>query len=371
MPWIGRGRLLCCVHRKAFYLLPFLAIACSDTAETTTPHVGPITESVYANGLVKAEGQYMVYPTVSGTVLALLVAEGDTVKAGQALVSIDDRTSSLAQRSAISQVRLLEQQARENGPVLGQLTDAVQQARARYEVDSVNYTRQQSLAAQQIGSRSDLEQRELAFITSKNAWNSAVNTLQDTRERLRTELQVARNNAASTMAGNNDFVPRSLIDGRVYDLLIEPGELATPQRAIAVIGSATDLYLELEVDENDITRIKSGLDVMVTMDSYAGQVFKASITRVIPLMDDRSRTFRVEARFVTPPPSLFPNLTVEASIVLGSKTEALTIPASYVVDGAYVLTGPDERRAITIGARDMEKVEVLGGIEQGTVIYRP
>ena len=92
---------------------------------------------------------------------------------------------------------------------------------------------------------------------------------------------------------------------------------------------------------------------------------------MIPIMDSRSRTFKVEARFTQRPPVLYPNLTVEANIVLRTKNNALTIPASYVVDGNFVLTGPQERTAVKLGARDLEKVEVLEGIGTNTELFKP
>ena len=356
--------------RYALWFVPLLA-ACGDDRETTKPTIGPITESVYASGVVKAQGQYQVFPTTSGTVTNLLVSEGDTVKAGQALLRIDDRSSSATARNANAQLRLLEQNAQDKGPVLAQLREAVLQARDKYTVDSANYARQQVLWAQQIGSRNDLDQRELAFTTSKASYARAKKALDESRNRLHTELDVARNNAVISSAGNDDRTPRALIDGIVYDLLIEPGELATTQKPLAVIGSATDLYLELEVDEYDIRQVKLGQQAFVSLDSYAGQAFKAEITRIVPLMDERSRTFKVEARFVERPPTLFPNLTVEASIVLRTKERAITIPAAYLVEGDIVLTGPDERKPVKVGARDLEKVEVLEGIDTNTVIYKP
>jgi hypothetical protein len=265
----------------------------------------------------------------------------------------------------------LEQNASDTGPVLSQLREAVIQARERFVLDSTNYARQQALWAQRIGSRSELDQRELAFTTSKAALSRAIEAVEETRERLRTELDVARNNAAISNAGNADRIPQSLIDGVVYDLLIEPGELATMQKPLAIIGSATDLYLELEVDEFDIRRVQVGQRAFIGMDSYNSDVFEAEITRVVPIMDERSRTFRVEARFTRRPPTLFPNLTVEASIVVSSKDEALTIPAGYLVDDHHVLTGPEELTPVKLGARDLEKVEVLEGIGSNTVLYEP
>ncbi len=348
-----------------------LVVSCGKKVETITPTIGPITESVYASGVVKAEGQYQVYPTVNGTVTVRLVNEGDTVKAGQPLLRIDDRSSSASARNADAQLRLLEQNARDSGPVLAQLREGVLQARDKYTVDSTNYARQQALWKQQIGSQNELDQRELAYTTSKAAYNRANKALAESRDRLRTELEVARNNLAISAAGNDDRTPRSLIDGIVYDLMIEPGELATTQRAVAVIGSAADLYLELEVDEYDITKIKLGQQAYISLDSYTGQAFEATVTRIVPLMDERSRTFKVEARFKQRPPALYPNLTCEASIVLQKKDKALTIPAAYLIEGNEVLTAPDVRTPVKTGARDMEKVEVLEGIDVNTELYKP
>lgn len=357
--------------KQLLLAITWVAIAaCGKQHEHTRPTVGTITESVYANGTVKAEGQYMVYPVATGTVTMLLVQDGDTVKAGQPLLRIDDRTSGLAARSAAAQMNALELNAREDGPTLTQLKQALEQANDRFRLDSANYARQLDLWAQKIGSKAELDQRALAFTTSKAGLVRAAKALEESRNRLRSELDVARNNAAISSVGNDDRTPKSLIDGMVYDLLVEPGELATPQKPVAVIGSATDLYLKLEVDEKDIALIRPGQTVYVTLELYE-YAFNATITRIIPLMDERSRTFTVEARFIEKPPTLYPNLTVEANIQLRQKENAITVPASYIVDGAYVLTSEEERTPVELGLRDLERVEVLSGIDSTTVIYKP
>ena len=157
------------MSRHFFTLLSalFVISGCKPDAETVMPTLGTITESAYASGVVKAEGQYLVYPVVNGRVVSIVVQEGDTVDPGQVLLHIDDRTSSLNTNTAYAQLRLLEQNVREDGPVLSQLRSVVEQGRERLNVDSTNYARQQALWAQQIGSRNDLDQRELAYTTSR------------------------------------------------------------------------------------------------------------------------------------------------------------------------------------------------------------
>jgi HlyD family secretion protein len=125
------------------------------------------------------------------------------------------------------------------------------------------------------------------------------------------------------------------------------------------------------VDEYDIVRVQPGQDVIITMDSYKGQVLEGAVSLVDPLMNERTRTFTVEAVFKQAPPVLYPNLTAEANIVLARKERALTIPAAYVVDERYVLVGKDERREIQIGLRDLQRVEVISGIDSTTVIAHP
>ncbi len=347
-----------------------LCIGCGRNKGGITPTTGPITESAYASGVVKARGQYQVYTSATGPVTEWLVHKGDTVKAGTALMRIDDRSSLAGQRSSAAQLQLLQRNAAEDGPVLVPLRQAVQLARDKYALDSTNYARQQALWAQQIGSRNDLEQRQLAFSNSRTAWVQARKNLDQVRAQLHTELDVAANNAAISTAGQDDRTPRSLIAGVVYDLLVEPGEMASPQKPVAIVGSATNLYIELAVDEKDIPQLQPGQRVFLALEAY-DSVFTARVSRIVPIMDPRTRTFTVEAEFATRPAKLFPNSTAEANIELRHKDHALTIPADYLVDDGHVRTGKDRLTAVTTGLKDLQRVEITGGIDSTTTLYKP
>lgn len=71
-------------------------------------------------------------------------------------------------------------------------------------------------------------------------------------------------------------------------------------------------------------------EVIVKLDSYQDKVFEARLQRINPLMNTKSRTFTAEASFVSAPEILYPNLSLEANIVLAKKTGVLTIPVKYV-----------------------------------------
>ena len=358
--------------RAALRILPIILLfaACSEKREGLSPTVGPITDAVYASGVVKARDQYQAYAAVNGLVSYVHVEAGDTVKKGDALFTIDDRASSLGSQRAELAVDLLRQNAGAASPVLEQLRINVEQTRTRLANDSLMYARQKNLWAQNVGSKAELDNRELAYTSARNAYQAAQKAYTETRTRLKNELRMAENELALRRAAQGDHTVRSLVDGRVYDVLIERGELATTQRPLAILGRADAFVLELQVDEYDIVRVAPGQAVVVTMDAYKGRTLQAAITRVDPLMNERSRTFTVEAVF-TEPPLLYPNLTAEANIIIQRKERALTIPADYLVDERYVLTGPDERTEVEVGLRDLRRVEILAGIDSPTTLYKP
>ncbi|MGE5519183.1 MAG: efflux RND transporter periplasmic adaptor subunit, partial [Candidatus Dadabacteria bacterium] len=140
---------------------------------------------------------------------------------------------------------------------------------------------------------------------------------------------------------------------------------------IAIIGASNQYLLELEVDEYDIVKIQLGQKVLVNMDAYKGQSFEASISKVNPIMNERSRSFTVEAIFTNPPPELYPNLTAEANILIQSKKNAITIPRAYLVQDSFVLLQNNEKRKVVTGLKDYQKVEIIKGLSRDDVIVKP
>lgn len=107
------------------------------------------------------------------------------------------------------------------------------------------------------------------------------------------------------------------------------------------------------------------------MDSYKGEVFEAIVTKLNPLMNERTKSFLVEAEFTRQPPVLYPNLTVEANIITAVKEKALTIPRNYLVDDSLVYISNSEKKSVKTGLKDFQKVEILSGLQSTDVIYKP
>lgn len=352
-------------------LVFFLAISCRDGSEKIKPVIQDITEAVYASGNVKAKDEYKVYATVTGLIGQIFVSKGDLVKKGQPLFVISNDNPELNAENARLAYELAKENYQGSSAKLEELRLQVQTAKEKYLNDSMQFFRQKNLWDQKIGTQNDLDQRKLAFDMSRNNYLSVVSRLEQARIQLKNELDRAYNNFLMTSNTKRDYTINSEMDGRVYDLYREKGELAGPQQPVALIGRAGDFIIELLVDEYDIARLRLGQQVIVTMDSYKGQAFEAAITRIHPLMNERTRSFTVEAVFTRGPEILYPNLSVEANIVIQTKQNALTIPLSYLVDDNSVLVDDNKKKKVETGIRDLQRVEITSGLDTAGYIYKP
>ncbi len=346
-----------------------ILVSCSAKQEKTNPVISDITASVYASGIVKAKDQYQVYASVTGIINDVLVTENDVVKNGSPLILISNETSKISRENAALAANYADLDV--NREQLTDLQNNIELAQSRYRNDSIIFRRQQNLWEQNIGTKLDLEQKELAFKNSATTLASAKIKYNDLRKQLRFNALQSKNNLAISKSNEGDFTVRSEIAGRVYSLYKEPGEMVSPSTPLALVGDPNVFLLELQVDEYDIAKIKEGQKVLVSMDSYKGQVFEARVTRIYPAMNERSKSFSVEAAFITQPPVLYPNLTAEANIVIQVKQKALIIPGNYLLNDSFVLISKNKTKLVQTGLKDYNKVEIIKGLSTNDIIYKP
>jgi multidrug efflux pump subunit AcrA (membrane-fusion protein) len=350
-------------------LMLFLG-ACNHGEETVRPQLTDITESVYASVTVQPKDQYQAFPAVAGILVQNLVSEGDIVKSGQPIAQIDNSNPELSSKNARLSLDLAQQNLYGEQSILKELEAQIQSARLKMRNDSINYERQKALRANNIGSESDFDARKLAFETSKENLGLLQARLRQTRNQLKVQLEQARNNYEASLNTKRDFTVTSQMDGRVYELTMEAGELVSQQQPIALIGNKDTFILELLVDEVDIARIQLHQTVIVRLDAYKTETFKAQVSKIYPSMDVRSQSFKIEAVFRQRPPKLYPGLTGEANIIIQTKENVLTIPQDYRLEDNKVRTKAGEQTVQT-GLENFERIEILEGLDTSTVLLKP
>src|SRR5690606_19444206 len=107
-------------------------------------------------------------------------------------------------------------------------------------------------------------------------YHSSKVKLEDLQRQLEFISAQSKKNLKIMTRVENDFTLRSEMNGIVYSILKSKGEIVTAQTPLAVIGDAKNFVLEMQVDEYDIFKIKPGMNVLVTLDSYKGRVFEAT-----------------------------------------------------------------------------------------------
>ncbi|MEZ7499385.1 efflux RND transporter periplasmic adaptor subunit [Flavobacterium sp. Arc3] len=349
----------------------FLVLSCSKKNEGIKPTVGTITESVYASGIIQADDQYTVYSTVNGILQKIKVIAGQNISQGQLLFELESEKAELNTQNARLAYQLSQGNSLYIKDKIAEMELKVQSAKDKLNLDESIYNRNNKIRSLEGISEVDFERFELAYKSSKLNYESVKKQLAQLRAQLKNDQDRNNINLKYSQNAQSDFSIKSAMAGQLYNVLVDEGTLVTTQTPLAIIGKSNLFVLELEVDENDMVRVVLGQKAVVTMDSYKGEVFEAIVDKIYPIMDARSRTFKIEAHFVKAPEKLYPNLTAEANILIQTKENTITIPRNYLVDNEYVVLKNGEKRKVKIGLSDYQKVEILEGLNKDETIYMP
>lgn len=367
-------KLVCSKTHKGYNILLFLTLfilsftSCKTTEEKIFPQKEDITLSVYASGLVKSKTQYQVFSTVNGILKEILVEEGGLVKKGQVIARISD----LSQKINVENARAQEDYNSifSNTEKLDQAKKEVELARIKLENEKSLLKRQKELWADGIGSKNDLDNRILSVENAQTNFNASQLHLNDLEKQLTFLYNQSKRNTQISSATMNDYTIKSEVVGRLYNFTKNVGEMVNTVNPIATIGDSNSFIVELEIDEFDISKIALGQTVIMSMDSHKGEVYEAEVSKIEPLMKEKSRSFTIEANFIKQPSQLYPNLSIEGNIIIQIKKNTITIPRNYLIDNSYVLIGKNKVKVAT-GLMDYDKVEILKGISISDEISKP
>lgn len=312
----------------------------------TVEAISPIKVNEYFEtaGTLKAKVVSQVASRVMGTVTALKVKQGDTVKAGQVLLEIDDKD--LVERYKAAQAASDE---------AAKVLDA---ARERKELAETTYVRYKSLVEQNAVAKQQFDevasQRKVADADLERAM-AAVARAASNLEEAKVTLGYARVTAPT--------------DGVVTWRNIEVGSMARPGEPLITVEDVSQFRVDINVDERLAGMVKVGMPVDVDIESINEQL-KAEVMEVVPSVDPTTRTFLVKL-LVPNSPRLVTGLHARVHILTGDR-KALLVPEPSVVrkgqlTGVFVV-GADaivSYRLIRTGKTFDGKVEVLSGLGEG------
>ena len=346
-----------------------------------------ITETITANGKIQPEKEVKITPDVSGEIVELTVKEGDNVEKGQLLlrikpdIYISQRDRSLA---AISSARA-----------------RLAQSEAQFTQAELSFKRTKQLYEEQTISKSEFEQSEASYNVAKSEVDAA-------------KFSVV-SSEASVKEANENLIKTSIyspMTGTVSMLLVEAGERVAGTNLmsgteIMRIADLSRMEAQVEVNENDIVRVKLGDTASIEVDAYLDEKFKGVVTEIANsakttgVSADQVTNFDVKI-FVLPQSyakltakgvinPFRPGLSTTVDIQTETRKEIITVPIQsvttrtdttktakkvseeeirtlvFTTDGKYAFA-----KDVKTGIQDNNYIEIISGVEDSArVISSP
>lgn len=286
--------------------------------ETARVEQGEMTAHYAATAALEAEREAKLVSEVAGTVLELLVEEGDRVQQGQVLARVDAAHSQLQLREAEADLQ-----------------------RRRNEVE-----RGDKLLERRLIPATTQDQAESDFAVRK------------------AEVALARVNVSKAEI-------RAPFAGVVTRRWIKQGQLLAANAPVFDMADFSELRAELRVPERDASALASGQPVSFTVDALSGSNFGATIKRVSPVVEGDSGTVKVTIGIDNRDGTLRPGLFARMDIAFKSIAGAVLLPKTALFgksDASIVFVVRDNkavRTPIRAGYSNGPSIQVIEGVNVG------
>jgi RND family efflux transporter MFP subunit len=302
-------------------------------------------DSTEAIGTVRAAQSAQLSSQVMGTITQVKVHEGDEVRRGELLLTIDAAQERSAYDGANAGLSASQQ--------------AIAAADADYALAEATMKRYQVLYEKKSVSPQEYDEVKTRLAAAKARRDAA------TASRLQAEAAASE---ANTAIGFTKI--RAPFDGLVVAKMANVGAIAAPGVPLLTIETSGQFRLEATVDESLISQVRLGETVPLVIDSLGAATFAGKVAQIVPMADPASRTFTVKIDLPVNPQTRS-GMFGRARFARGER-ESILIPQAALLhrgqlDGVYVV-GKDKiahLRYVTLGKLSDNQIEILSGLENG------
>ena len=322
---------------------------------TQSAFVTTIIKKTVATGAVVPRKEVNIKPRVSGVIEKLFVIAGDRVKKGD----------------QIAQIKIIP-----NMVSLNEAENRLNRAKLALDNAKIDYDRNKKLFDQKLIAYSDFQQFQLAYNNAKTEHETAENNLQLIKEGI------------SKSSGNTtNTIVRSTIDGMVLDVPLKEGASVIESNTfnegttIATVADMGEMIFEGKVDESEVGKIKTGMDLILTIGAIEKEKFNAVLEYIAPkgVKENGAIQFQIKAKMELKKDHFIrAGYSANADIVLDRRDSVLSIPEallSFEKEKPYVEieTAPQtfEKRYVELGLSDGINVEVKSGVTAKDKIKNP
>ena len=314
---------------------------------------GDIRETIQASGEIQAKTRVNVGTNVAGEIKAIHVVDGQEVKAGDLLVTID-------------QVRLQQEMARATAALDGTKKDA-ERMKAAMDRAEQTFARQENLFKQGLISDEDFRQARLAKQSAELTFQGA-----------KANIAQSEANLGSMRDNLNKTTLRAPINGRITSLKAEKGEMAIPGMSnlpgavLMIISDMSEMQAEIKVNESEVVRTKVGQTAQVNVESLPGKVFQGTVIEVATGTEGTgtdANLYKVKVLLKgrrEDLDSLRPGMSARAVILSKEVKDALRVPLQAVLEREGSLEEAQKKGLLAPATRNVVMV-----FKDGKALERP
>jgi membrane fusion protein (multidrug efflux system) len=253
-----------------------------ETISSAVAHEEKWQDTLTAVGSINAVQGVTVSPEIAGTVSEIAFESGAVVAKGDLLVRLDTSSEE-------AQLRAIE---------------------AQVEWTRISAERLRQLRTNNTVSQSELDQAEAA-------------------------LKQNQANADAIRATIEKKTIRAPFAGQLGIRLVNLGELLEAGKAIVSLQSLAPVYTDFSLPQQELARLKTGLAVRVSSDTYPDQHFDGTLTAINPDLDATTRSVRLQATFANAEQLLRPGMFVRVEVIFPEEQTVLAVPATAILSAPY------------------------------------
>jgi multidrug efflux pump subunit AcrA (membrane-fusion protein) len=346
-----------------------ILIACGKQTDEARPIRQDVTETVFASGVLEADGSYSLNSQAEGYLIEVNFNEGDLVQEGHVLAVVDNKESRLNTESAMALYQIAKENVRPRSPALQQATNSIITAKRNLGQDSINFLRYQRLMETSSVSKSDYENARLKYENSQATYASSLEAYRLQAQQAEQSLinQQTQKNVNRVMLSNNEI--RAVVSGKVYDKKKQKGDYVRKGDVLAVIGDDSLIYAKVSIDESNIHRIRVGQEAIIQLNTNKAKQYKAKVQEIYPAFDESTQSFYCKLFFTDSLDFRITGTQMEANIIVGHQTNALLIPRNFLrFDGTVEIKGKTEPVKVVTKFIGTEWVQVVSGLSDDDVV---
>lgn len=339
-------------------------------------------QSVVASGHVETPHRIDVGAQITGTVVRVPVAEGQSVAAGDPLIELESAELRAIDRqgaAAVVQAQAHQRQVREvQAPVAEQ---SLRQAESNLDNARSVLARNQGLVKKGFISdaaldelRKTVEVADAQVRTNRKQLETARPAGSDSALAAAAVAE-ARASAGAAHARAGYAVISAPVAGILIGRNVEVGDVVQAGKVLMTLSPAGRMQLVVEIDERNLRLLAVGQKALVSADAYPKQQFAAELAYINPGVNAQTGAVEVRLDIPAPPPELRQDMTVSVDVEVARRLGALLVPVSAVhdADGAepWVLRaeeGRAVRRQVRLGLRSGGFAELLSGLAESDLI---